>query len=140
MSHVHVKISHVLHNKKRKKQTLTKEFRIPLFCPPKFPESKTERERESKWYTEILWSFVRLSTNRILPEVMDCIKTLYVVGNPYFRIWDIYTCCKVWFSYLRSISLQVELNSSTSPSIQPKHRNQHITQSFYLASYFLIFP
>lgn len=43
--HVHVKISHVLHNKKRKKQTLTKEFRIPLFCPPKFSESKTERER-----------------------------------------------------------------------------------------------
>lgn len=34
-------------------QRLTKEFRIPLFCPPKFPKSKKERDRNSKghlWY------------------------------------------------------------------------------------------
>jgi len=32
--------------KQTNKQILTVEFRIPIFCPPKFPESKTERERE----------------------------------------------------------------------------------------------
>lgn len=125
--------------RKEKNRHLLKNLEFLFFVLPSFLKVR-QRERE-QMITVILWTFVRLSTYRILPEVMDCIKTLYVVGNPYFRIWDIqYTCCKDWFSYLRSISLQVELNSSSSPSIQPKHRNQLITQCFYLASYFLIFP
>lgn len=59
-------------------QTPTKEFGIPLFCPPKLPESKRERMHMA---TGIPWSFVKLSMNRVLsrwtPNKVKCNKSIF---------------------------------------------------------------